>query len=44
MEVIYGANTKVFTVQMRHEDEIKKYLKKTEEAHKKAAKSKLHFG
>ena len=45
MEQIYGGeNTKVFKIQMQHEEEIKKYLKITEDAHKKAAKSKLRFG
>ena len=44
MERIYGSDTKVFKVQMQHEGEIKKYLMKTEEAHKRAAKSKLRFG
>lgn len=44
MEQIYGQNTKVFRVQMQHEKELKKYLKETEEAYKKAAKSKIRFG
>jgi hypothetical protein len=43
MERIFGQKNEV-KIQMKHEGEIKKFLAQTEEAHKKAAKSKLHFG
>jgi hypothetical protein len=44
MELIYGKESHVIQIQMKHEDEVKRYLAKTEKAYKKAAKSKLHFG
>lgn len=43
MEQVYGKNTKVMKIEMQHEDEIKKYVMEIEEAHKKAACSKLAF-
>jgi hypothetical protein len=43
MERIYGSDTKRVKIKMRHEDEVKKYVMKIEDAHKKAAKSKLAF-
>jgi hypothetical protein len=43
MERIFGHKTEI-KIQMKHEAEIKKYLVQTEDAYKKAAKSKLHFG
>jgi mannose/fructose-specific phosphotransferase system component IIA len=43
MERIYGKNTKVVKIEMFHEEDVKKYVMKIEEAHKKAAESKLLF-
>ena len=43
MKKVYGSNTKVVRIKMRHEEEVKKYVMKIEEAHNKAAKSKLAF-
>lgn len=43
MEKIYGQKAEI-PIKMCHENEIKKFLAQTEDAHKKAAKSKLHFG
>jgi len=37
----YGNKTKVVKISMRHEEEVKNFVMKIEEAHKKAAKSKL---
>ncbi len=43
MRKIYGSSTRVVQIDMRHEEEVRKYVMKIEEAHKKAAKSKLTF-
>ena len=43
MERIFGKETKTIIVKMKNEDEIKKYLQVTEEAHQRATKSTLHF-
>jgi len=43
MKKIYGSNAKVVKIDMRHENEVRKYVTKIEEAHKKAAQSKLTF-
>lgn len=43
MKRIYGNRAKMIKVQMRHEDAVKNYVMKIEEAHKRAAKSKLIF-
>jgi hypothetical protein len=43
MQRIYGTSTKVVRIKMRHEEEVRNYVMKIEEAHKKAAKSKLNF-
>ena len=43
MKKIYGSSTKVVKIDMRHEEEVRKYVMKIEEAHKKAAESKLTF-
>ncbi len=43
MERILGKG-RTITVNMKHKDEVIKYLKKTEEAFEKTAGSKLHFG
>ena len=43
MERIYGSDTKVVKIGMRHRQAVKTYVMKIEEAHKKAAKSKLRF-
>jgi hypothetical protein len=43
MERIYGKKSEI-KIQMRHENEVKKFLIQTDQAYKKAAKSKLHFG
>ncbi len=37
-------NTKIIKVKMKYEDELIDWLKKSEEAYKKTANSKLHFG
>jgi RNA binding exosome subunit len=37
----YGNKTKVVKISMQHEEEVKNFVMKIEEAHKKAAKSKL---
>lgn len=43
MQKIYGKKAKVVKIEMRHEDEVKNYVMKIEDAHRKAAKSKLLF-
>lgn len=43
MKRIYGNKTKVVKIDMCHEEEVKKYVMKIEEAHKKAAESELTF-
>jgi len=43
MKRIYGTSTKVVKIDMHHEEEVRKYVMKIEEAHKKAAESKLTF-
>lgn len=43
VERVYGGSTKVVKVKMQHEQDVKKYVMEIEEAHKKAAKSKLAF-
>ena len=43
MKRIYGSRTEVVRIDMRHEEEVRKYVMKIEEAHKKAAESKLTF-
>ena len=40
---VYGNQTKVIKVEMLHKDAIKNYVMKIEEAHQKAAHSKLKF-
>jgi hypothetical protein len=39
----YGSSAKVVHFDMRHEEEVRKYVLKIEEAHKKAASSNLRF-
>ena len=43
MKSIFGSRAKVEKISMRNKGEIKKYVMKIEEAHKKAAESKLKF-
>ncbi len=43
MKRIYGNRTKVVRIDMRHEEEVKKYVMKIEEAYRKAAESELTF-
>jgi hypothetical protein len=43
MERVYGNSTKVVKIEMQHAEEVKKYVMEIEEAHKKAANSKLAF-
>lgn len=43
MQRIYGSSTKVINIKIRHEEEVKKYVMGIEDAHKKAATSKLAF-
>lgn len=43
MERVYGNRTKRVTIELLHEKEVKDYVMSIEEAHKKAAKSKLTF-
>ena len=43
MKRVYGDNAKVVKIDMRHEEEVRKYVMNIEEARKKAATSKLHF-
>lgn len=39
----YGETTRIVKIQMRHERTVRKYIMGIEEAHKKAAKSKITF-
>ncbi|MBF8303955.1 MAG: hypothetical protein HW399_330 [Dehalococcoidia bacterium] len=39
----YGNRAKKVRIEMLYEEEVKNYVMKIEEAHKKAAESKLHF-
>lgn len=39
----YGGSTRIVKIQMRHEGTVRRYIVGIEEAHKKAAKSKLSF-
>lgn len=39
----YGTNAVVVRFDMRHEEEVRKYVMKIEDAHKKAASSTLSF-
>ncbi|MBC8274232.1 MAG: hypothetical protein H8E40_04605 [Chloroflexi bacterium] len=43
MKRTYGNSTKVVTIEMRHKEAVVNYVMKIEEAHKKAADSKLRF-
>ena len=43
MKRLYGSDTKVVTIEMRHKKAVKDYVMKIEEAHKRAAKSTLRF-
>ena len=43
MKRAYGKSARVVKIEMRHEDEVKKYVMSIEEAHKKAAESELSF-
>ena len=43
MKKIYGSRAREVKIDMRHEEEVRKYVMKIEEAHKKAAESKLTF-
>lgn len=43
MKRIYGSSAKVVKINIRHAGEVRAYVKKIEEAHKKAAKSELSF-
>lgn len=43
MKRMYGSETKVVKIKMRNKSQIKKYVLKIEEAHKKAAESTLKF-
>lgn len=40
---VYGDSAKVIKINMRHEEEVRKYVMNIEEARKKAATSRLHF-
>ena len=41
---LFPDKCRVIKVKMLYEKEVRKYLMETEKAHKRAAKSKLHFG
>jgi hypothetical protein len=41
---LYGDQAKMVQVELHHEEAVRTYVMKIEEAHKKAAKSKLRFG
>ena len=43
MQRVYGNKSSLVKIRMRHEKEVKKYVMKIEEAHVKAANSKLAF-
>jgi len=43
MQNIYGEQTSIVQVEMRHEEEITNYITHIEEAHEKAATSDLSF-
>ena len=43
MQRVYGNKSSLVKITMRHEEEVKKYVMKIEEAHDKAANSKLSF-
>lgn len=43
MKRAYGSSAKVVQIEMHHEEAVKNYVMKIEEAHKKAANSKLRF-
>jgi len=43
MKRIYGSRTKEVKIELLHEKEVRDYVMSIEEAHKKAAKSKLTF-
>ncbi len=43
MERIYGGKTEVIRMEIRHEEEVDSYVAEIEEAHNKAADSKLTF-
>lgn len=43
MERVYGSSAKRVKIELLHEKEVKDYVMSIEEAHKKAAKSKITF-
>lgn len=43
MEKAYGNAAKTVRIQMRHERDVRNYVKRIEDGHKKAASSHLHF-
>lgn len=43
MQRVFGSNTQVVKIEMRHEDDVKKYVMRIEEGRNKPAKSKLPF-
>lgn len=43
MKRVYGSRAEEVKIEMRHEKEVKKYVMKIEEAHRRAADSELTF-